>query len=353
LRAITSAAARFFAHQLADSWVSGYLVGRGFRPEVWRHWCIGYAPASWTALTVHLRGLGFADQAIQAAGLAKRSARGALIDVFRDRVMFGVQAQDGSVAGFIGRAPPSAERNGPVYLNTATTALYRKGQLLFGLYEAGPALAAGARPVLTEGPLDAIAITAASQTRAHAGQPHTRTRHVGLAPCGTALTPDQVRLLARADCPSRGVVVAFDADPAGRGAAVRAYRLLRDITGELWMVSLPPGADPAGYFRDYGATALAALLDAPVPLADLVIDARVAKFDRWLRFTDGTFAALRSVAPMIAGLPPHQVARQVARVASQLGLSYAEVTGAVTSVLPAVLDRPGPNGSRLISKERR
>jgi DNA primase len=233
--------------------------------------------------------------------------------------MFPVRSVDGSVAGFIGRAPPGGV---PAYLNTAATELYHKGSLLFGLYEGAEALAAGARPVLVEGPLDAMAVWSAGR--------------VGVAPCGTALTAAQVELLGWAMTGPRpsGVAVAFDPDRAGRAAAVRAYPLLRTITDDLWTVSLPTGSDPAELLRTHGATGLAAVLDSSLlPLPDLVVDARLAEFDRWLEFTDGAFAALRAVAPLIADLPPVQVARQVARVAARLGLSFAEVTEAVTSAL--------------------
>ena len=236
--------------------------------------------------------------------------------MFRDRAMFPVRSVDGTVAGFIGRAPPGGE---PAYLNTATTELYHKGSLLFGLYEGSAALAAGARPVLVEGPLDAIAVSCAGR--------------VGVAPCGTALTATQVELLGWA-CRSTGVIVAFDADRAGRAAAVRAYPLLRTITDDLWTVSLPTGSDPAEVLRTQGADGLDAVLGSSLlPLPDLVVDARLAEFSRWLEFADGTFAALRAVAPVIADLPPDQVARQVARVATRLGCTYAEVTEAVTSRL--------------------
>src|SRR5205814_8971387 len=112
---------------------------------------------------------------------------------------------------------PGGDRPGPVYLNSRTTGLSHKGSLLFGLYEARRALAAGARPVLIEGPLDAIAVTAAG-------------RYAGVSPCGTALPPGQVALLARTcDLRRAGVVVAFDADPAGRRAAGRASPALRGV----------------------------------------------------------------------------------------------------------------------------
>lgn len=130
-----------------------------------------------------------------------------------------------------------------------------------------------------------------------------------------------------------GVTVAFDADRAGRRAAVRAFDLLRAVADDIAIAPLPDGCDPAGYLGDHGPAALRAVLDAAGPLADLVIDAKLAGFEQWLGFTDGKFLALQAVAPVAAGLPPGQVARQVARVADRLGLSHAEVTCAVTAAL--------------------
>src|SRR5436190_16706183 len=176
---LTLAAARFFAARLPGSWVPAYLAGRGFGEQALRPWTVGYAPAGWRALTDCLRDLGYGDAAIQAAGLARRTRRGALVDFFRDRAMLGVRWPDGTLAGFTGRARPGGARPGPVYLNSRTTGLYHKGSLLFGLYEGRRALAAGARPVLVEGPPDAIAVSAAGP-------------YAGVSPCGTALTPAQV-----------------------------------------------------------------------------------------------------------------------------------------------------------------
>jgi len=343
--AVTEAAARFFAVRMQASWAPGYLAGRGFGKQAWRHWGIGYAPATWTALTGHLRSLGFADEQIRAAGMAKVSAHGMLVDVFRDRVMFGVRNLDGAMAGFIGRAPPAASEAVPAYLNSPTTPLYHKGSVLFGLYEAHDVLASGdARLVITEGPLDAMAITTAGCGR-----------YVGVAPCGTALTSAQVALLAqplnragvRGQAGQAGLIVAFDGDRAGRKAAVRAYGLLRGgggdgdaCAGEHLAVSFPAGQDPAGILKDHGAAALIRLLDETVrPLADLVVDECLAQFDRWLQFTDGKFGALHAVAPYIAALPAGQVARQVARTADRLELTYAEVTEAVTAALEPDIHR--------------
>ena len=107
--------------------------------------------------------------------------------------------------------------------------------------------------MLVEGPLDAIAVSTAG-------------RYAGVSPCGTALTPAQVTLLARtSDLRRAGVVVAFDADRAGRRAAVRAYHLLRGVTGHAVTLVLPAGQDPAGFRSEHGGRALARRLDASVP----------------------------------------------------------------------------------------
>jgi DNA primase len=320
LAAATEAAAQFFAERMRGSWGPGYLASRGFGGQDLRQWGIGYAPATWTALTGHLRARGFTDEAIQAAGLAKVTARGTLVDTFRDRIMFPVRTMDGTVAGFIGRAPPAGRA--PVYLNSATTPLYRKGSVLFGLHEASKA-GLSRRLVLTEGPLDAMAVTVAGAA--------------GVAPCGTALTAAQVALLGQVTG-SGAMVVAFDGDRPGRKAAVRAYHLLRDTMKDLSTVPFPQGQDPAGFLRQHGASALARLLTSQAhPLADLAIDECLTAFAPWLQFTDGKFGALHAVAPRIAALPADQVARQVARTASRLDLTHAEVTAAVTAAVQDVI----------------
>lgn len=320
-------ASLFFVRQLAGSPAAGYLARRGFGEAVQRQFGAGYAPAQWTALTDHLRELGFSEPAMLGSGLVKRSSRGTLFDVFRDRAMFPVRSADGTVAGFIGRASPDAGAEVPKYLNTRETELYRKGSLLFGLHEGASALAAGACPVIVEGPLDAIAVTAG-----------TGGRYAGVASCGTALTTEQITLLrGTADLGKTGVRVAFDADAAGVRAAVRAYDLLHDQGVRAVAASLPEGQDPAGLLAVRGADALLSALDSAIrPLADVAIDAVIGKFEHWLEFDEGKFNALHAVAPMIARLPADEVAGQVARVAGVLGLTHAEVTGAITDAAASV-----------------
>ena len=178
---------QFYDGQLARSWVPAYLAERGISDVVTRQWHIGYAPGGWATLTGHLRALGHDDDAIQAAGVARISSRGTLIDHFRDRVMLPVHDEHGNIAGFLGRARPGTAPEVPKYLNSPETSSYQKGSLLFGLHQARDLLARGATPVIVEGPFDAIAVTMADPGR-----------HAGLAPCGTALTSKQAALLAQA-----------------------------------------------------------------------------------------------------------------------------------------------------------
>lgn len=328
---VHEAAADFFCRELAGSWVPGYLAKRGFGPEIQEPWRAGYAPKSWDALTRYLRETGYPDEVIEAAGLARRSRRGTLIDTFRDRAVLPIRSPDGTIIAFTGRAPASAATGVPKYLNSPRTAVYDKSETLFGLAEARDALTVGARPVIVEGVFDAIAVTTASPGR-----------YSGVAPCGTALTTRQVAALSRFT--RLATLVGFDADAAGQRAAIRAYRLLSGGSGQVMTVRFRPGQDAAQVLADHGPEALAATLTSRIqPLADLVTDAEVSQWVLRLAHAEGRIGALRATAPLIAAMPPCDVARQVARLASRLELDHAMVTEAVTdavSIRAAARDLP-------------
>jgi DNA primase len=330
LISIHQTAARFFRDQLPASWVPGYLTGRGFDPAVQHRWQAGYAPPAWDGLTGHLRAAGYPDSLIETAGLARRSRRGFLIDTFRDRAMLPIRSVQGTVIAFIGRAPDEAGPGVPKYLNSRRTTLYDKSTVLYGLWEARSALASGARPVIVEGPLDAIAVTTACPGR-----------YAGLSPCGTALTTRQAKAIDHtAALRTAGILIAFDADQAGQRATISAHHLLAPLTSNTTAARFPAGKDPAQILHDDGATALAALLDGSTPLADLVIDAEVTRWEPWLGYADGKISALHATAPLIAALPPANIARQVARLASRLSLDHPTVTEAVTEAVTDIFTSP-------------
>jgi DNA primase len=304
-------AEQFYTGQLAASWVPAYLRRRGLTPAVMGEWRIGYAPRGWTVITDYLHDRGHPDNAIQAAGLARVSSRGTLIDHFRDRVMLPVHDEHGTLAGFIGRARPGTGPDVPKYLNSPATSTYRKGDLLFGLYHARHHLARGASPVIVEGPFDALAVTVAD-----------RGRYVGLAPCGTSLTTRQAEALAHAaDLSRTSVLVAFDDDEAGRKAAVRAFHILRAVSYRLQSVALP-GKDPAEILETQGADTLQSILYGRVlPLSAVVIDAYIHPWEARLRDTEGPLLAMRNVAAVIADLLPPETAEAIRQIAGYKQLS--------------------------------
>ena len=179
----------FFRRQVGSSWVPDYLAGRALDQAISSHG-LGYAPGGWTALTDHLRSLGYSDDHIEAAGMATRARTGNLIDRFRDRLTIPLRDPDGDLVGFTARrAPDVDDPRTPKYLNTPTTTLFHKHEILYGLTEHAQQLAAGAVPVVCEGPLDAIAI---DQTARHHDQ-----HLIGVASIGTAFTDHHAqRLLA-------------------------------------------------------------------------------------------------------------------------------------------------------------
>lgn len=295
----------FYLSQLPGSWAPTYLDSRSISADIATKWHIGYAPAGWTALTDHLRRLGHGDDEIEAAGVAKPSSRGTLIDRFRDRVMLPVHDEQGELAGFIGRARPGAGDGVPKYLNSPETAGYHKGSLLFGLASSRQALAQGAIPVIVEGPFDAIAVTLSDPDR-----------HAGLAPCGTALTTRHAELLSQtADLARTGILVAFDSDPAGRKAAARAYSILRPHTRMLQSVLLN-AKDPAEIVQQDGPAALRAILcHHREPLSAMVIDTHIEGCARHLGSIEGRYRAMRSTASLIAELLPEDIAAKIRQLA--------------------------------------
>jgi DNA primase catalytic core len=315
-------AAAFFAAHYPDSWAPGYLRQRlGTDLAGDPRFSPGHAPAGWTALVDHLRGLGATEAELLAAGLAQRARTGTLIDRFRDRLTFPIRDTDGAIRGFIARRNPAAaddDRAGPKYLNTPSTDLFRKGEHLLGLYEGRHALADGATPALAEGPMDAIALTLATVG-------HT----VGVATLGTALTDRQADLL-RPYLPAEGpgILVATDNDPAGQQAAERIFWQLTARGGNPRRLTLPDGLDPADLFHRDGATALRAAIETADSLAHHLIDARITAASRDSS-PSAVGQAVREAAAIIAALPPARWLTHIDRVTDALGVPPGTVHMAV------------------------
>lgn len=273
--AIQAAAADWFQQQLGQRWAATYLNHRGLTGSAVPARA-GYAPSRpghWTLLLDHLRSLGYGDDAITTSGLVSWS-RGGLIDRFRDRIILPVMDGHNRPIGFVGRKP-SGDTNpdNPKYLNPSTTPLYDKGKVLYGLDEAATAkLAAGARAIIVEGPMDRLAILEA--------QPNL----VPLATCGTALTDAHLDLLAE-HTPLDRVILGFDGDAAGRRATLAAGRkmMARAVpAAAIELFTAPDGTDPAIILETAGATGLAKALanqNLHGTVLDLLVDEQLDRYE--------------------------------------------------------------------------
>lgn len=334
-RAAVAAAWDYYRELAPRSWVPAYVTARGLDPVEF-----GYAPPGWTRTLEHLRAARFTDEELLAAGLARPTSRGTLIDPFRNRLILPIHDTAGRVVAFIGRAHPrEVDDRTPKYLNSATTDLFSKSALPYGLtLQAIGELREGAGLAIVEGPMDALAVNAAA---AHIGR-----RLIAVAPLGTALTGKQLATLDDiAPLDERSVLVAFDNDPAGQRAAATAYQLLRDAgVTNARVPKLPDGQDPAEVLATAGVDALVAALGQRHPLADVAVDAVVTTALQGQWSPEGRIAALDTAARLIGRMPSEQRARQALRTARALDLDAFRVLDTVQSHVPYDPTPRGPLG---------
>jgi DNA primase len=264
LAAANAAAAAFFQAELAGgagARARAYLRERGVGDEAVRRFGVGYAPGTGDALARHLRTKGIKVEDMLTLGLVLRRDRpeGGLLDRFRDRLMFPIADASGKVIAFGGRILPGRPASGdppPKYLNSPDSPVFHKGQTVYGLAQAREAIRRGGRAVVVEGYMDVIALAEAGIAEV-------------VAPLGTALTVDQLRVLRRF---TDTVVACFDGDPAGRKAAARSFPVF--LEAGLWGrgAFLPAGDDPDTFVRANGAEAFTAAVGGAVPLVDAYLE---------------------------------------------------------------------------------
>ncbi len=260
-----------------------YLRNRGFDGEMVRRYRLGWAPDDWDQLARHLKA---SDKDLEASGVGRINKRGRQQDWFRGRVLFPIFDPSGDAIGFGGRIMPG--ETGPKYINTSDCAVYHKGRVLYGLNWAKDAIVRHRRDgevtgeaIVCEGYTDVIAFDRAGVGRA-------------VATCGTALTEDHVRLLRRF---AGRIVLAFDADEAGQGAAARFYEWERKYELEVAVADLPAGVDPDELSRTAPERLQAAVTGA-VPflafrVARVLDRADLATPERRARAAESAIAAVR------------------------------------------------------------
>lgn len=233
-----------------------YLARRGLSPAAQDRWGIGFAPPGWEGLREALGGKGISNDLMLEAGLLKPSDKGkAPYDTFRNRIMFPIRDVRGRAIAFGGRAMDPSDN--AKYLNSPETLLFDKGR---GLYNHGPAREAAGKGhplIVAEGYMDVIALS-------EAGFPAV------VAPLGTAITEDQLRLLWRM---APEPVIALDGDTAGLRAAMRAIDValpLLEAGQSLRFALMPEGQDPDDLIRAQGAAAMRKVIEAAIPMVALL-----------------------------------------------------------------------------------
>jgi DNA primase len=287
-----------------------YLEGRGFDRGAIEEYGIGYAPSYPDFLLRRLSGH-FSPELLVEAGLALREGSGGVRDRFRSRITFPVHDLAGHAVG-MGARLLSGE--GPKYLNSPETPIYKKARVLYNLHRAKGAVTRGGTAVVVEGYTDVIALGRAGVESA-------------VATCGTALGEEHFQLLSRF---ARRVVLAFDSDEAGARAAERAYRFHERYPLEAVVLVLPQGLDPADYVRTRGGEEFLAVAARALPLVEYMLVRGISGHD--LATAEGRSRAVSTVLPIVAGLEDPVRREQYA------GL-LAERTGASTGAVMLELER--------------
>jgi DNA primase len=256
-----------------------YLLNRGVTDETQKTFRFGYAPDSWDALSLHLRQKGAAQAQIECSGLVVKKEEGGSYDRFRARLIFPVMDIQGRPIAFGGRTLRTDED--AKYINSPETAAYTKGRNLFGLNLTRDEIRRQQFAILVEGFFDLII-------------PYQHGIQNIVASLGTALTPEQVKLLARF---ARRVVVNYDGDRAGVQAAKRAIEILLAEDLEVKVLVLPGNADPDEFIRKSGAGDYRRYRGQAQPHIQFVVDQAVR--DRDLHRPAEKAEAVEEVLPYV------------------------------------------------------
>ncbi len=283
-----------------------YLEERGIKPRTAERFFLGYAPDSWTGLVELLQKKKIPLAMAEKAGLVIRGERG-YYDRFRDRLLFSIMTPQGRVAAFGGRLLGEGV---PKYLNSPETPLFSKGRYLYGLSQAKEAIRREHTAVIVEGYMDVL--------QAHqAGLEHV------VAALGTALTREQARALRRY---TDRVVIAFDADAAGRAAALRGLDILKAYGIQVRVAVLPAGEDPDSLLKKEGPEVFRQLLAESKDLFLFKLDCLLAEKEP--ASPEAKAQAVKEVLPLLAEVE-NMVARAeyIKEIASRFGVSEEAVYG--------------------------
>ncbi|MEU8384505.1 DNA primase [Streptosporangium sp. NPDC048865] len=286
------AAAEFYASKLSapDAAIGRrFLSERGFERVDAERFGVGYAPAEWEALSRHLMARGFTTAELIKGGLAKEGRRGP-IDRFRGRLVWPIRDITGDVIGFGARKLNDAE-DGPKYLNTPDSPLYKKSEVLYGVDLAKREISKRSQAVIVEGYTDVMAC-------------HLSGVPTAVATCGTAFGAEHIKVLRRLLLDQSGshgeVVFTFDGDAAGQKAALRAFADEQKFVTQTFVAVQADGLDPCDLRVRHGEAAVRDLIAGREPLFAFAIRSVISRYD--VSTNEGRLSALDAAAPIVAGI---------------------------------------------------
>jgi DNA primase len=284
------AAAEFYAENLLGAQAgiaTGFLSSRGFELADAQRFGVGYAPDDWEVTTRHLRGRGFTEEELLSAGLAGRGRHG-LVDRFRGRLIWPIRDLAGDVIAF-GARKLADDDNGPKYLNSPETPIFKKSSVLYGADLAKRDIAQRRQAVIVEGYTDVMACHLAGVATA-------------VATCGTSFGESHVKILRRllldTDLRPSEFIFTFDGDLPGQRAALRAFGMEHTLITQTYVAVQPSGMDPCDLRVKEGDAAVRDLVANRVPLYEFAVRDAVREFD--LESAEGRVAALDRAAEIVA-----------------------------------------------------
>ena len=299
---INREAAKFFFKYLLsgpDKRGLEYFKERKLTPQTIKKYGLGYAPDDWHVLRDHLRSLGYRDEELITADVCKYSDRGAY-DNFRGRVMFPIIDLRGNVIAFGGRI--IGDKKGPKYVNTADTPVFKKSRNLFSLNHAKNS--SSKRLILAEGYMDVISINQAGFENV-------------VATLGTALTPEQARLMSQY---ASEIIISYDSDEAGQTATRRAINLLSAAGLNTKILKIPDAKDPDEYIKKFGSTRFRLLLDGADDAVSFELEKCKAGLD--LNAENDKYTYLKKAVSVLASLEDaHQRDVYISRISRDAGIN--------------------------------
>jgi DNA primase len=323
LYAIMERACDYYREQLKTSpRAVEYLKGRGLTGKIAARFGIGYAPDGWQNLERLFPDS--ADKELKDAGLVIDGEGGRRYDRFRDRVMFPILNQKGSVIAFGGRVLGEGD---PKYLNSPETPLFEKGRELYGLPQARPAIRGAGRVVVVEGYMDVLAL-------AQHGIEHA------VATLGTATSPIHVQKLLRQ---TDEVVFCFDGDAAGRKAAWHALEVSLPYLADnkaVRFLFLPPEHDPDSFVREKGSQAFEKKLEEARPLSEFLLDELKGRGDAGT--AEGRSRLIHDAKPLLQKVSAPALRLQLLKALADAAFMSQEDAARIMEIRVARAYGPGP-----------